>query len=459
MSFLRFLAVVGLSAFFVGCGDEVVETDSGATLWARRFGRGNDVEPVGLAGVESGGVIVAGRLYGDADLGGGTLPGPGNNYQAYVARYDGEGRHVYSRSFGDVFAEGANDVAALPDGSALVAGTYGFQIELDDVSLLSDGRDDAFAVKLDPAGKVVWARSFGGAGHQRAVAIAALPDGGAIVAGMSSDELRLGTGEPEDTGFGLPFLVRLGADGALLWSRVLHSEPGFTFVHDVAAQGDVIAVVGTFSHSLDLGFGTEIVTAMSVDGFVAVYDLEGKPLRGRPIGDPSSYDHVTAVAFTGDGGLVFTGDAQGNVDLGGGILSSSTDVDMNTYLLELDAPLNHRRSALYGGDKPDTGNGLATASDGSVILTGAMHGHMSFGTATLAASEEGDAFVAKLDADRNPVFLRRIGGTDAQSGLRAVVDGEGRVYIAGMARGVVDFGLGPTEASGYYETFVVGFAP
>ncbi|MDI3283415.1 hypothetical protein [Polyangium sp. 15x6] len=462
MSILRLLGVVGLSAFFVGCGGEVPENDSpdepGTTLWVRRFGRDSYVAPVGLAGVASGGVIVAGQHYGDIDLGGGTLPSPSNSYQAYVARYDGEGNHVYSRSFGAEFSEGAIDVAALPDGSALVAGQFAWPVELDGISLPHDGADDTFVAKLDPAGKVVWARAFGGADDQRPIAIAAMPDGGAVLVGSTSGELPTISSNAD-------FIVRLDPEGTPLWSRMLDSNQGYVTSHDVAARDGVIAVVGEFMK--DMGFDVELVASGHRDGFVMTYDFDGKPLWGRAVGGDESVDSTNAVAFTDDGGLVLTGHVDGDVDFGGGIVSDSfedsTNVDdTNTFLLELDANANHRRSAIYGGLGTDSGLGLAMASDGSVILTGNMYRRISFGMAYLMASEDeyrGDAFVAELDADRNPVFLRRFGGTELQWGQAAAVDGQGRVYIAGTALGAVDFGLGPTPGTGYYETFLVALAP
>ncbi|MDI1481151.1 hypothetical protein [Polyangium sp. y55x31] len=463
MSMLRLLGVVGLSAFFVGCGDasEASFGDPGTTLWVRRFGRDSYAGSLGLAGVASGGVIVSGRFYGDVDLGGGTLPGPGNNYQAYVARYDGEGKHVYSRAFGVEFAEVSDDVAVFPDGSALIVGTFGWPIDLDGISLPWDGSDDAFVAKLDPAGKVAWVQTFGGAESQRGTAVAAMPDGGAVVAGTTRGPLDLGIGEPEDTSF-RSFLVRLDAKGAPLWSRMLKGAELST-VEDIAVQGERIAVVGQFMNSLDVGFGEEYLQSSGWhDGFVMTYDLDGKPLWGHAMGAAGYYDDARSVAFTADGGLVITGDVEGNVDLGGGLIQAVNEYDSNTYLLELDAASNHRRSVLYGGDGWDRGHGVAVTADGGVILTGEMAGRMSFGEASLAANEGeiwGDAFVAELDADRKPVFLRRFGGSEMQMGQQAVVDGQGRVFVAGTALGAVDFGLGPTPGTGYYETFLVALAP
>ncbi|HVK68456.1 MAG TPA: hypothetical protein VM694_28555 [Polyangium sp.] len=463
MSILRLLGFVGLSAVFVGCGSEVAETPSGTTLWAHRFGRGSNIEPVGLAGVESGGVIVTGRHYGDMNLGGDTLPAPGNNYQAYVARYDGEGQHVYSRSFGDAFAEMSNDVAVLPDGSAFIAGSFNLSFDLDGITLPYDGSDDAFVAKLDPAGKVVWAQAFGGGGSQQATAIAAMPDGGAIVAGILMGATDLGIGNPQDYSVGA-FVIRLDAKGTPSWVQILRGGDGLVVVEDIAVQGDTIAVVGNSSSSaLDVGLDIELVMA-GYDGFVATYDLEGNAVWARRVGVGKFAPRVRGVAFMGDGGLVLTGATDGNVDFGGGILPVpvENEYDSNTYLLELDAASNHRRSVLYGGEGFDRGHGIAVTAGGGVILTGEMVGRMSFGEGSLASNEDeylGDVFVAELDAARNPVFARRFGGMEQQSGQRVAVDGQGRVYVAGTAVGVVDFGHGPTEASGYYETFVVALAP
>ncbi len=78
-----------------GCGDDVeTPVSPGDPVWARRFGRASSPEATAIAGFPTGGVVVAGRYYGDLSFGGSVLPSPSNNYQVLLARYDAEGNHI-----------------------------------------------------------------------------------------------------------------------------------------------------------------------------------------------------------------------------------------------------------------------------------------------------------------------------------------------------------------------------
>lgn len=454
--------MVALLVLVAGCGSEVSSPPedfgpSGLTLWARRLGRGSDLEPVGLAAVPSGGVLVAGRYYGEVDFGGGVLPSPNNSYQAYVARYDAEGQHVFSRGFGGDFAEGARDIAVLADGSSLVVGDFSFRVDVGLGELVSMGSDDVFVMKLDPLGNPVWAKRFGGTGYQQATAIAAAPDGGAAIVGMTSGGLESKPGGAEIvTGGG--FVLRIDGEGEQVWLKTVLGN-SYNPILDVAVRGaGEVVFGGAFYDTLDLE-GAKLFANGSQDGYIVVLDAAGNHVFSRTVGGDAYADVVHAIAVKAEGGLVLTGQVQGLVDLGGGT-TSGIEYETATYLLELDAKGEYQRSALFGrGDGGDIGHGIAVDAEGAVLLTGEAYGKISFGGPEMVSVGSSDAYVAKLGKAGPPVFQVMWGDDNRQAGYRVVTDDAGRVYVAGSILGRVNFGLGTTEDSGYFETFLVALAP
>lgn len=457
-AFRASLLIACLAAPLVsGCGSDVeTPAAAGTTLWARRFGRASDMESVGLSAYPGGGVIVAGRYYGDVGFGGATLPNPGNSYQVFVAKYDSDGNHVYSRGFGQEAAEWATDVAALPDGSALVVGGFSWKVDFGTGELLSTGGDDIFVLKVDAAGNPKWAKQLGGPLAQQATAIAAMPDGGAVISGRTAGPVDFAEGEPIDSSpYG--FVLRLDPAGEPVWGKVF-SGNAFQPITDVAAlPGGGVVLAGNFYGSIDLG-GPDPLVTNDQDGFVAAYDAQGKWQWARKVGGSGYSDTVNALAVRPDGGVVVTGAVEGTVDFGGGPLFG-IEFDANTYLLDLDASGNHVRSAIYGRDGWDYGSDVAIAEDGSVALTGDVSNKIWFGLGTLTSHGSDDAFVATIDTRGNPLFQRVIGGVDREVGHRVAVDASGRVVVAGSVQGEIDLGLGSTSGSGYYETFLVSLAP
>jgi|GEM_PF-5394410 len=445
--------------FLGGCGSDVTDpVDLEPSTWVRRAGRASDSEAVGLAAFADGGVVMAGRYYGEVDFGGGTLPSPNDNYQALVVKYDVQGKHVYSRSFGAEFAEAATDVATLPDGSVLVVGRFNWPVDFG-TGALSPLGTDVFVLKLDASGKTVWSRSFGGEGQQQPVALAAMSDGGAVVVGTTSGKLDLGLGNEVDTSSD-SFVLRMGPGGEPVWSDVVVSDSA-AFIADVEVHPvtGVIAIGGRFGNQLSITGLPDLVGDGYQDGFLAVYDDTGKPQWNRRVGGPGYSDAVNAIAMAPKESTIYaTGQVDGPVDLGGGTLSGVDEYDTNTYFLAVTGAGQHSASRLYGKQSSDVAHGMAADEAGDVYLVGEFWDRVAFGPVDLVSKGNADAFVGKVRANAEPLYQRAWGDLERQTAYRVAVDGTGRVYVAGSVVGTVDFGLGPTSGLGYYETFLVALA-
>lgn len=88
-----------------------------------------------------------------------------------------------------------------------------------------------------------------------------------------------------------------------------------------------------------------------------------------------------------------------------------------------------------------------TDANGNVYSTGYFQGTISFDPnvfqgSNIASNGSYDIYVSKLDAAGNNVWVRRIGGTQADQSRSLVVDGLGNVIVAGTFTGTVDFDPG-----------------
>ncbi|MBK8965702.1 MAG: hypothetical protein IPM36_03295 [Lewinellaceae bacterium] len=142
--------------------------------------------------------------------------------------------------------------------------------------------EDAFLIKMTPAGAVTWAYTYGGNGNERIQKIKQCADGGFILSGRSNS-------------FGSNysmFLVKTTSDGAVSWARV--------YEHAQSAEGyDVI-------ETSDGGFAfVGFVNGIDKTGVVRT-DALGQPVWGK-VFDGSSNDYLFALAETADGGLITAG--------------------------------------------------------------------------------------------------------------------------------------------------------
>ncbi len=114
----------------------------------------------------------------------------GGGYDAFVVKLDAAGRLVYGTYLGGEDEDRAYGLAVDGAGAAYVAGyTHSADFPASGGSRPAAGDKDAFVVKLAPDGRrVLWAMRLGGAARDQGRAVALAPGGDVVVAG-SSDSL------------------------------------------------------------------------------------------------------------------------------------------------------------------------------------------------------------------------------------------------------------------------------
>ncbi len=159
----------------------------GNVLWARRYGKPNDVSGVNIF---TGKTLVVPLDDGQALLAGGASQIASNDGEndLFVAKINAAGDIVWARnlcfSCPGVFVDAAlADLIRTSDGGALLAGTR----ERSDGTVTLTG-EDALLVKLSAEGEVQWVRTYNSGGgsipnDERAFAVQELPNGHFAVAG------------------------------------------------------------------------------------------------------------------------------------------------------------------------------------------------------------------------------------------------------------------------------------
>ena len=93
---------------------------------------------------------MCGGAAGSIDFGGGALPASGGE-DAFVAKFSGDGSHLWSRLIGGPAAEQrCQDVIVEADDHIAVAGYFDGSIDLDGTVHTSNGEADLFVAKLSP---------------------------------------------------------------------------------------------------------------------------------------------------------------------------------------------------------------------------------------------------------------------------------------------------------------------
>lgn len=375
---------------------------TGEIVWGRTFGAGRDDTANGIA-VRGDRVVVAGQFLDQLDLGGGLAHPASGSDDMFVAAFDLGGEPQWLWTAGGIDSDGANAVAATPDGGWIVGGSFSRTVELDGAKLVSRGGTDAILVKLARTGELEWVKQFGGRYNDTISHVAVDARGNLYIQGVFRDTADWG-GAPLVAHGGSDndvVLAKYDANGDHLWSL------GFgNAFNDVAGGLTVdpagnVTMVGSFDRSVSFGPGDDHTSLGEADAFIARFTPDGKLVWARSYGAERE-DIAFGVAADAAGNTVTVGWFQGSVDFGSGAQTSKGNKDV--FAIKLDPAGGLVWARTWGDRDHDQGRGVAIDDKGCAIVAGIYRFTLGIVSPPLeSVRAEGDripkpdAFVLKLD--------------------------------------------------------------
>lgn len=166
-----------------------------------------------------GGYVAAG--YTASSLNGDVTGVIHGTYDFWVVKFNSTGNIVWNKSIGgNSFPETevAYAIQQTSDGGYIVAGTSSSSAN-GDVTATNNGLTDYLVLKLDGSGNVVWNKLLGGNADETAYAVQQTIDGGYIVAGKSSSSAS-GNVTQNSNGAEDAWIVKLDASGTIVWNKL-----------------------------------------------------------------------------------------------------------------------------------------------------------------------------------------------------------------------------------------------
>jgi hypothetical protein len=157
----------------------------------------------------------------------------GGDSEVLVVKIDDDGNEVWSKTFGGAMEDAGRAVASVEGNCYVVAGY---------TNSVSNGDYDFLLLKLDASGNMVWNKTYGGTESDKAYAIAET-GGGCVVTG---DTRSKGAGESD------AWIIKVDADGILVWDAAVGGE-GFDTPTCIDASGYGGFLVGGFTFSFGKG--------------------------------------------------------------------------------------------------------------------------------------------------------------------------------------------------------------
>lgn len=450
-----------------GVGGSGAGGASPGTQWIKSFG-GQYQDAYAIAADSSGNVVVTGCLHGTLDFGDGYILSSSEEepYQIYVVKLSGDGAVIWARSFPS--ANSAYGLAAAIDssGNIVIAGAFEASLDLGGGSLTSAGSSDAFVLKLDPQGELLWAKRFGNNTPQSASGVAVDSAGNVTVIGHTfmttpwwkNGELDFGGGPLTSVGEHDIFLVKLDASGDHLWSKIMGSHDS-EVAHEIAVDAaDNIVLTGCYENILDLGGGW-LMGEGGMNAFVAKLSPSGDHVWSRHF-EATGRDHGTSVGVDKSGDIVVAGTFEETMYMEDGVRTAEGMID--AFVVKLDPSGATLWSRRYGGTPADiaTPGGVAFDADDNIALVGNFIGAIDFGGGPFVSDGfSQDTFVMKLDP-AGAYLAGRVGaGPQDQVTTGVVLDAAGAPIVAGWFTESLDYGVAPVVTTlGNQNLFVAKLA-
>ena len=376
-----------------------------------------------------------------------------------------EGSDVAGDALGNAYVTGTTDSETFPTTDGAVDTTCNCLIfEYTDNGWYHYFSPEAFVMKLDPTGSLVYSTLLGGTGAEHGHSIALDAAGNVYIAGdtASTDfptahSFQNGLAGIQDafvaalnpTGTALLYSTYLGGSGVERGSGIAVDATGTAFMTGHTTSSDF-----PISNPIQARFGGG---AGPGDAFVTRLDPTGSALVYSTYLGGSAADTASAIALDPLGNAYVTGHTSSpDFPLASAYQSAPGATDApDVFVSRLSAAGTALDYSTYlGGSGSDQGLGIAVDAAGSAYVTGRTESvnfpvANAFQVGFSARPGVPDAFVTRLTPAGDALMYSTLLGGDASDvGLSVTLDPTGKAYVTGSSESA-DFLVTPGAAKGF----------
>ncbi len=357
---------------------------AGNHLWSKTFGGSGDDQAGALAVSPDDEVILTGHFGSSTlNLGGSDLTNAGD-VDVFLAKFNSDGDHVWSVSFGT--ADSENSFAVTVDDSGNI--------------LMSGGNGDVFLAKFDSSGTNLWWHTYGGFPQDWGAGVSVDPSGNIALTGAMSGSVDFGGGLLDHQDDADMYIASFDKNGTHSWSKSFGTE---NFENgnavDTGNDGSIYLVGNFYGQSCDFGGGT-INVDNGLKGVVVKFGPDGSHLWS----DALEY-HTEALDVDVDplGNAYIVGKfGSSTINLGGDELpGQGCDpvygwCDDATFILKLTSEGEHVWSTSIVSERVSSGENIVVDSSGNVYVGGWFQDVMNLNGTALTSAGASDIFLIKM---------------------------------------------------------------
>lgn len=375
---------------------------NGSPIIIRSFGSTEDDIPQGIIIDKHDNVIITGYYSGAINFGTGEIPSYGGK-DIFLAKFTNILNPVWSRGYGGTGDDRGIALSYDSNQNIILSGDFASsQIGFGGEVLSCKGCTDIFLAKFNSDSQHVFSKGFGAAiatnGCDTATSVITDNDDNIYLTGTFAIRENFGGADLITKGSLDIFLASFTKDGAYRYDKSYGSTGIDIGTSLTLTEQNNIVLSAVFSDSLTIA-NKNFISKGKTDILLAILDNNFNFITGRSYG--SQGDDFAIATIDKDNNIIFTGKSDGIINLGflneDLVNKGGSDIILGK-MKRLSNPedISPILAYSFGSIADDSGTAITTDSSGNIYATGEFFGDLNFGGDTISHIGNGDIFLIKL---------------------------------------------------------------
>lgn len=415
-----------------------------------------------VARYQDGAIAIAGRFNGNINFAGTIISNPTSAVAVFIAVLNGDGTLRWVRSLASGAPNRVNSIAFDSSGNVIGCGSFQNSINLGNGVRTGSGLEIWVAKYSAADGSYIWGSTYGGPNSSEANSLAITPAGDPVVTGYFQTSMIVGSDTLISAGSTEGFLIKLsGTDGTPLFAKSFGGTGDDRGVAVVIGPPGKIILLGHFSGVANFS-GTSKTASGGQDMFIARYDDDGTLSDVHTWGG-TGYIFPRAIAVNASE-IAATGlYSNGTADFGGATLPATPTAAIFVVKLDSGVSHLWSHSHGGGNSSSEASFGVAIDTAGVVYACGNARYYLGFNIEFDYDASDIDPFVAKLaSSDGSLIWGRRYHAPSESDTANCIIvnEDEGEVIMGGQYGDAINFtpGFGVLRGNGYTDAYLVRIA-
>ncbi len=407
--------------------------------WGKCIGGTGDDQVSQIINTHDGGSAFVGRTSSNDEDVFGNHNG-GNDplaYDGWVVKLDVYGSIEWQKCFGGSASDNLNCIIQTSDGGYAISGSTSSH---DGDVKGNNGKFDAWVIKLDSLGNLLWQKCLGGTGSGGvSIGVSIIEssdeDKGLIAVGYTNttngDFSARTSRNPQDLSEDI-WIVDLTSTGTIRWQKCFGGSANDIASSVIATSDHGYAICGsTYSSDGDIS-GYHSGKKNSPDAWVIKLSSSGVLEWQKCLGG-SDVDEARSIIQTSDGGYAITGyTASRDGDVSGLHYYDTLHIASDIWVVKLSASGKIERQKCLGGNHTEDSYKILQNSEGNFVISGITSSRDGDVSGIHLSGDDPDIWVAKLDTSLNIIWQKCLGGIRNEWFSTITKSLDGNLVVAGI---------------------------